>query len=335
MSVFRRTIFKSRKTEAHGDEDRGKDTPRDAPPNSQDANDQNGSDIQEEIIRPDPFAGRMPTFFHIGGLATACLTIGYNIGAWHIDCTSKASDVCTLYNYGTARPDSKTISGGVGIRERIGMLNMTQVWQTEGILGTLGISTEDGDGRLNAMLRVAYAAHGSSGVMLDLHTGYEQTPIKFDLIVPLMNVAHLKGYVVVQPAEDFLLGYRMVYDWKRQGFDQHAIAAGYNNGRTELCLKLENFKQLRGSVFQRLGDRWAVTLKGDLYKDEPKHIAIGAQCNIDTARIKAKLSNDGFLGAVFQHDLSENIRIMYHLGCDISAPIEGNHKMGISWSFTC
>lgn len=114
----------------------------------------------EETIPPRPLENEMPTFFHIGGLAKQCLVAGYEFGAWHIDCSTSIGDNIGLYSYGAGRPEYNNVSGGVGIREKVGIFNMSQGWQSEGIMGTLGLRTPLVEGVANAMLRGIYDIQG-------------------------------------------------------------------------------------------------------------------------------------------------------------------------------
>lgn len=100
-----------------------------------------------------------------------------------------------------------------------------------------------------------------------------------------------------------------------------------------LCIRSENFEDLRGSIFQRLGNRFAIAAKVNCYKSEEKQYAIGAQVRLfENVIIKAKYRHDGFFGMVYQQTLNDNIAIMYHFGFAINDPFKGDHKFGLSWS---
>jgi len=71
-----------------------------------------------------------------------------------------------------------------------------------------------------------------------LKCGFERNPVKVELVVPLYKEPLFLGYVVVTPVENWLLGYRAAYNLDDKGFDKHAFCLGYNNGRTEVGLKL-------------------------------------------------------------------------------------------------
>ncbi|XP_064541972.1 voltage-dependent anion-selective channel-like [Drosophila montana] len=290
----------------------------------------------EETIPPPPLEAEMPTFFHIGGWAKQCLVSGYEFGAWHFDCSTGAGDNIGLYSFGAGRPEFKDVSGGVGIREKVGIFNMSQGWQSGGILGTLGLRSPLVDGVANAMLRGIYDIQGEDGAKIELYSGYEHSPVKFDMIIPILNVPRLMGYVLLQLAENYLLAYRTVYNFDDSAFEKHALCAGFNNDKTELSLKFEDFKDWRVSIFQRIGERWAVALKADIYSEDDMEIAIGGQYEVhENALLKMKVRYDGFLGLAYQVHLSENIAIRYHAGLNVSDPIKGDHKIGLSWLLRC
>ncbi|XP_017857113.1 PREDICTED: voltage-dependent anion-selective channel-like [Drosophila arizonae] len=299
------------------------------------ANDKNDTDkeLYEEIIPAPVLPDEMPTYFHIGVLAKECLVNGYKIGAWHFDCTTDIGDNLALYSFGTGKPQFKNVFGGVGAREYLGSLSLTQVWMTDGLVGMVGLENELYGGTANTLLRAAYEQNDRSGVKVELHSGYEVTPFKFHMIIPVLREPKLMGYVLLNPFKQYLLAYRAVYDIENKGFDKHAIGLGFYNGSTEWSLKLENFEDLRGSVFQRLGDRFAIAAKVNCYKSEEKQYAIGAQVTLfENVIIKAKYRHDGFFGMVYQQTLNDNIAIMYHFGFAIKDPFKGDHKFGLSWS---
>lgn len=98
----------------------------------------------------------------------------------------------------------------------------------------------------------------------------------------------------------------------------------------------EDFQDVRGSIFQRLGPKWAIALKASLLEWKRVEYSIGCQCMVDESTlIKGKLTSEGYLGIVYQQLFAENIRVMYHFGVPLADPIKGNHKLGISWSFNC
>ncbi|XP_030557250.1 uncharacterized protein LOC115760170 [Drosophila novamexicana] len=287
----------------------------------------------EEIIPGPPAEGDMPTFFHIGSLAKQCLISGYKIGTWHIDCTTKVKDKVTLFSYGSGKPNFDNVWGGVGMRQKWGIWDLFQVWQTDNIMGAVGGQSKLVGGTANAMLWAIYNPHDGSGVKLQVYSGYERSPIKFDLIIPVLNVPRLMGYALLHIAKNWLLAFRMDYDIAERAIQKHAICGGYYNGSTELGLKFEDFKDWRGSIFQRLGKRWAVAFKADLYTEEPRQYAVGGQYQInDNSLLKATVRDNGFLGLVYQLNLTENIGITYHVGLELKDPIKGEHRVGISCS---
>lgn len=109
-----------------------------------------------EIIPPATVDEEVPTFFHIGRWAKECLITGYRIGAWHIDCTSRSGENISLYSFGTGKPDHKTIVGGVGIKEKLGYLTLTQAWLTDELIGMLGVQKKIDNVGAEALLRGSY-----------------------------------------------------------------------------------------------------------------------------------------------------------------------------------
>ncbi|EDW64756.1 voltage-dependent anion-selective channel [Drosophila virilis] len=328
MSIWKKKCFKKKKKEEPVVEEE-----TDESKNKTSSKTEDDSKVSDEVIPPPPLEGEMATYFHIGGWAKECLITGYKIGAWHFDCTTQLTDKLGIYSFGNGKPNYYGVSGGVGLREKLGIFHMCQAYHTNAYVGAFGVRSTVVGCLANAMLRGTYGPHDEPEVTLDLHTGLERSPIKMDVIVPILKSPKLMGYVVLQPLQNYLLGYRAVYDFDNMGFDMHALCVGFNNGSSELSLKLENFKELRGSIFQRIGERWAVALKANIYGENEKQFAIGGQYKIqDNALLKAKVRDDGFVGMVYQVNVSENIGIMYHVGLEVGSPINGDHKVGISWS---
>jgi len=96
----------------------------------------------------------------------------------------------------------------------------------------------------------------------------------------------------------------------------------------------ENFKDVRGSVFQRVGEKWGVALKANLFGKDMQKFTVGGQYQIhERALIKARISDDLFAGLVYQIKLTDNVEGNYYFGFDANSPFKGDHKIGISWRF--
>ncbi|ALC38689.1 CG17139, partial [Drosophila busckii] len=290
---------------------------------------------EEEVMPPPLLEGEMPTFFHIGILAKECLIHGYKIGAWHLSTLSKTNKDIDLSSFARAKPDCDTILGGIGTRYKLGPLFLTHDWQTDNIVGTkVGILNKAAGGQILALLRGSYGIDNDDGFKLEGRFGFERSPLKTEIIAPIYNLPKLMGYVLAQPLDNWVLAYRAVYDVDNMGFDKHAVCVGYTNGDTEVGLKYENFQDLRGSLFQRLGEKWAVALKANLYGEGEKKFAVGGQYRInDTALVKAKIRQDCHFGLVYQIKLAMSTEILYHFGFNAKDPINGPHKLGVSWNF--
>lgn len=68
--------------------------------------------------------------------------------------------------------------------------------------------------------------------------GFERNPVKMELVVPIYKEPLFMGYILLAPVENWLLGYRLVYNLEEKGFDMHAMCLGYYSDRTEVGLKL-------------------------------------------------------------------------------------------------
>jgi len=115
----------------------------------------NGSE-ETEVIPLPPLKGNMLTYFHIGNLAKECLCHGYNIGIWQLDCSTGTKKNMNLYSYGKADPDLNSITGGMGLSEKFGILHMSQTWHIHGYLGTIGVNIETIVGKLYSFLCANY-----------------------------------------------------------------------------------------------------------------------------------------------------------------------------------
>lgn len=71
-----------------------------------------------------------------------------------------------------------------------------------------------------------------------LKCGFERNPWKVELEVPIYKQPHFMGYLLVAPAENFLLGYRTVFNVEDRNFAMHGFCLGYDNKTTEVALKL-------------------------------------------------------------------------------------------------
>ncbi|XP_017857142.1 PREDICTED: voltage-dependent anion-selective channel-like [Drosophila arizonae] len=292
-------------------------------------------EAEYEIIPPVPLKGEVPTFFHIGRWAKECLITGYRIGVWHIDCTTRVKEELSMYSFGSAKPDFETITGGVGFKEKLGLLTMSQAWLTHEFFSSIGLQKRTDSIGGEAILRALYN-RAETAYKIDLLCGVERSPVRIKVIAPIVHVTKIMGYALWQPAENFMLAYRTAFDFEEKSFEKHAFGVGYNNRSTELALKFEDFQDLRGSIFQRLSDQWAIAVKASLSQWENVEYSIGCQCMVkDSALIKAKITSQGYLAFVYQQSFTDSVRIMYHFGLSLDDPIKSNHKFGISWSINC
>ncbi|EDV32422.2 uncharacterized protein Dana_GF14063 [Drosophila ananassae] len=293
---------------------------------------------ESETILPQPSVfGEMPTYFHVGANAKECLLRGYKIGAWQIQCRSEV-DGLTLSTYGEAYPKASDIFGGLEAYKEVGNGHVAIAWLTDKqILANVGLKNHFSGGLCYSNLKCSGSPEDSSDFKCQLKTGIERNPIKLEVILPLHNQSFIKGYALVVPTEKWILGYRMVYNLDEKAFDKHALCVGFNNGSTEFGLKLENLKDLRGSIFQRMGDSWAFAFKMNSYGSEGQaKFAFGGQYEFDNGSIlKAKMRDDANVGVVYQTSLGENIGVQYHFGFEGKSPLDGEHKIGASWSFNC
>ncbi|BFF94948.1 voltage-dependent anion-selective channel-like [Drosophila madeirensis] len=331
-SIFRR------KREAEKEEDGAEDQPQPqsaAEPTAQ-AKPKARDDI--EILLPPVHEGEMPTYFHVGGWAKDCLTSGYKFGVWHLRCSTKLDNDVVVSSFGEGNPHLTSVFGGLEVFKQFDNYHTSLAWLTSNELqGELGVRAELAGGIANSLLGTTLSMTDERLLKGKLKAAFERNPFKIELVVPIVKEPTLMGYVLVAPAANCLLGYRMVYSLAEKAFDKHAFCLGYNNESTEVGLKLENFKDMRGSIYQRIGESWAVALKMNFYGEEQlQKFAIGCQYQLeDGSLLKAKIRDDGNVGVVFQTKIDENIDVMYHVGCEGKAPISGHHKIGASWTFNC
>ncbi|EDW75636.2 uncharacterized protein Dwil_GK23975 [Drosophila willistoni] len=291
-------------------------------------------DEDSEIIPPPPVEGQVGSYFNVGRWAKECLIKGYNYGVFHMECGTTTNNDVGLTTIGSAYPDFKSILGGVEIRKQFGPFHLSHNWQSNNEwLSEAGVNTPIAGGIFSALLRTAYSKQENFEYKAKVKTGFELSPIKMELALPIVNEPKAMGYFVVAPATNWLLGYRAVYNLEEKGFDKHAFCLGYYNGSSEVGLKMVNFQDVRGSIFQRLGKRFAVALQTDLYGGgETRRIDFGGQYMLDSGSLfKAKVKEDGNMGLVYQSKLNDNIEISYHVGFESSSPINGNHKIGVAW----
>ncbi|XP_022222193.2 voltage-dependent anion-selective channel-like [Drosophila obscura] len=291
-----------------------------------------------EILLPQAQDGMMPSYFHVGGWAKDCLIRGYKSGVWQLRCSSKTENDMALSSFGEGNPDLTSVLGGLDAFKQFENCHTSLTWiSSNEWQGELGVRGEVAGGIAHSILRSTLPMTDEYQLKGKLNAGFERSPFKIEAVLPIVKEPTFMGYILVAPAENWLLGYRMVYSLSEKAFDKHAFCVGYKNESSEVGLKLENFKDLRGSIFQRIGESWAVALKMNFYGEEQlKKFAIGCQYQLeDGSLLKAKVRDDGNVGVVFQTKIGENIDVMYHVGCEYKAPISGDHKIGASWTFNC
>ncbi|KAH8244206.1 hypothetical protein KR026_002326 [Drosophila bipectinata] len=291
----------------------------------------------ETILPQPPVFGEMPTYFHVGGYAKECLLRGYEIGAWKIQCRSEFNDL-TLSTYGEGYPKLSDIFGGFEAYKKLGNWHVAVGWLTDKhILAHVGLKNKWLGGLCYSNFKCSGSIEDSSDFKCQLKTGIENNPFKLELILPLHKQSFIKGYALMVPNEKWILGYRTVYNCDEKAFDKHAICVGFNNGNSEFCIKLENLKDLRVSIFQRMGDSWAFALKMSSYGNEGQSkFAFGGQYEFDDgSMLKAKICEDANMGVVYQTSVGKNIGVQYHFGFEGKSPLDGEHKIGASWSFNC
>ncbi|XP_068143624.1 voltage-dependent anion-selective channel-like [Drosophila tropicalis] len=300
----------------------------------EDEDEQAGSEEEPELIAPPPLEGQMASYFNVGGWAKECLIRGYKYGVFYMECGTRTNNDVGLTTFGSANPDFKNIFGGVEIRKQFGAFHLSQNWLSNNEwLSEAGVDTPMAGGIFSALLRTTYSKHENFDIKAKVKTGFELSPIKMEFVLPVVNEPKLMGYFVVAPATNWLLGYRAVYNLEEKGFDKHAFCLGYDNGSSEIGLKLENFQDVRGSIFQRFGEQFALALKMNLYGGgETRRIAFGGQYMLDSGSLlKAKVREDGSIGLVYQSKLNDNMEINYHFGFEGKSPIDGDHKIGVAW----
>ncbi|KAH8341239.1 hypothetical protein KR059_000789, partial [Drosophila kikkawai] len=297
-----------------------------------DQDDTNKKDM--EIMPPPLGEGQISTYFHVGACAKECLLKGFKLGSWQLSCTSMTNKGIQLSTFGEAYPKINDVFGGVEVFKEIGNFHFSHSWfTTHEFLSELGLRFASAYGIFNTTI----GTKDEVTLKSKLKCGFELNPIKVDLVVPIYKEPLVMGYVVAAPVDSCLFGYRTVYNLEEKGFDMHAFCLGYYNGQSEVGLKLENFKNLRGSIFQRIGENWAVALKANLYSAENvKQLSVGAQYNFQNGTLlKVRLRDDTRIGFVFQKNVNNHVEVMYHFGFDLADPKGGAHRFGASLDFQC
>ncbi|XP_034100439.2 uncharacterized protein LOC117565450 isoform X1 [Drosophila albomicans] len=275
----------------------------------------------------------MMTFFQMGYLAKQCLNQGYGKGVWNIECISSTKNI-SFHTYGAAIPDIGDVVGAVELSEKLGNINLSQTWRTDAWASSIQAIGEAIGANLYTLLQGEFPKEEDAAPKVELLAGFERAPLKSEIIIPVLHSPKFMGYLLLQPIEHFLFGGRLEFDVEQRQIDMHALCVGYVDDTTEYMLKLEKFKDLRGSVFQRLGDKWAVALKANLFGENMKAFTVGGQYQVDEKTLlKARISDDCQVGFVCQIKVTDNIEGIYYFGFDGNSPMSGDHKVGISWSF--
>ncbi|KAH8283149.1 hypothetical protein KR054_012457 [Drosophila jambulina] len=290
-----------------------------------------------EILPPPVIEGEMPTYFHMGGQAKYCLLEGYKNGKWGLMTTTKTENELYLSSFGEGYPFQPNAYGGMEVLQEMGPYHASLCWMTDqAFLSDLGVRGAAFGGLMSSVLKMGAITAEELQVTGKLKCGFDCNPIKVEVEVPLYKQPFFKGYIVMIPAEHFLLGYRTVFDIEVKEFYMHALCLGFDNKSTELCLKLENFELLRGSVFQRLGEKWAVALKSDIYGSNVglSNFHVGCQYEWDPdTLIKAKITGEARLGLIYKRKLSEGIDVLLNCCFDGLDPLNGKIKLGAAWYF--
>ncbi|EDV32423.1 uncharacterized protein Dana_GF14062, isoform B [Drosophila ananassae] len=298
--------------------------------------------VEEEEIMPPPLEeGQMYSYFHVGSMAKECLIKGYRLGVWELESTTKTKHDIVLASFGEGNPTLTPASGGIELYKEWPLFHAVCTWLTaNAYLVDVGARADLFGGNAYATLKTTISPQEEeSKFTARVKVGLDRSPGKIELIIPVYKEPLLMGYAVLAPTENSVLGYRAVYNFDEKQFAMHAFCLGYHNETTEVGLKYENFKTLRGSVFQRLGENLAFALKMTIMGAEENaqsNVAIGAQYEFSPGHlIKARLRDDTQFGIVYQARLAETVDVMYHAGCVLNDPINGEHKIGVAWSFKC
>ncbi|KAH8328160.1 hypothetical protein KR067_004886, partial [Drosophila pandora] len=296
--------------------------------------------VEEEEIMPPPLEeGQMYSYFHVGSMAKECLIKGYRLGVWELESTTKTKHDIVLASFGEGNPTLTPASGGIELYKEWPLFHAVCTWLTaNAYLVDVGARADLFGGNAYATLKTTISPQEEeSKFTAKIKVGLDRSPGKIELIIPVYKEPLLMGYAVLAPTENSVLGYRAVYNFDEKQFAMHAFCLGYHNETTEVGLKYENLKDLRGSIFQRMGDSWAFAFKMNSYGSEGQaKFAFGGQYEFDNGSIlKAKMRDDANVGVVYQTSLGENIGVQYHFGFEGKSPLDGDHKIGASWSFNC
>lgn len=101
----------------------------------------------------------MPTYYNIGWLAKKCLNKYYNIGAWRLNCTSTEFNNInwlSMFSFGDVSQKFEQATGGIGVRETFDIFELSQSWQTDAWVSTMGCIYESAVGILSTLLKTAY-----------------------------------------------------------------------------------------------------------------------------------------------------------------------------------
>ncbi|XP_017001678.2 voltage-dependent anion-selective channel isoform X1 [Drosophila takahashii] len=289
-----------------------------------------------EILPPPPMEGEMPTYFHVGLLAKMCLIHGYSNGLWKLQSTSKTEKDFFLSSFGEGYPTWNSVYGGLEAYKEEGNFHVSLAWLTDGyLLSDLGARGDVLGGMWSSVVKSMLGTSEGCEYQCKVKCAFERNPAKVELYVPIYKDPLFMGYILAEPAKNYLLGYRTVFNVEDKKFSMHALCMGYSSGSTEVGLKLENFETIRGSIFQRIGEKWALALKANLYGNvNAKSVHIGGQYELEPGTsIKAKVRGDTRLGFVFQRKLREDIEVLLHFCFEGKYPINGKHKFGASWYF--
>ncbi|XP_016931732.3 voltage-dependent anion-selective channel [Drosophila suzukii] len=317
--------------------------------NEPDTTDNSGGDAQNtsseeeakkenrvEILPPPPAEGEMPSYFHVGLLAKMCLIHGYSNGLWKLQSTSKTEKDFFLSSFGEGYPTWNSVYGGLEAYKEEGNFHASLAWLSDGyLLSDLGTRGEALGGTWSSVFKSMLSSSDGCEYQCKMKCGFERKPGKIELYVPIYKDPLFMGYFLCEPATNYLMGYRTVLNVEDKKFDMHAFCVGYSNNSTEVGMKLENFENIRGSIFQRIGEKWALALKANLYGNvNAKSVHVGGQYELEPGTLlKAKVRGDTRIGFIFQRRFREDIEALFHVCFEGKDPINGKHKFGASWYF--
>ncbi|KAH8244378.1 hypothetical protein KR026_007971 [Drosophila bipectinata] len=283
--------------------------------------------------------GEMKTYFHVGLMAKMCLISGYKNGPWKLLTTTKTEEDLFLSSFGEGYPSMNDVYGGIEAYKEFGNYHTALAWLTdELLLADIGARGEALEGKWKFILKSSFGISEERKLdyLCKCKLDIDRNPIRMELVVPIYKEPLLLGYLTVTPVENFILGCRGAYDWENKKIIRHALCAGFQNESTEVGLKLENFKEVRGSIFQKIGEQWAVALKANLYGEEvdARKIIVGCQYEFEPGHmLKARVRGDTFVGLVYQKKLREDVEMLFHGGIEARDPLNGNYSIGTSWVF--